>query len=649
MMRAPAGFATLLLLLVVMPSTRVGADELAEPFHVPGADATVQELQIWALIEQDRFVKARDEAEKYLAEHPDSYVAHLSLATAHHYGEGNFPMALFHVSRALQLFEERFGPDPSKEQPWRWHAKMLILLDRTHGQLEHYDEQLAIMQRYNERYTPKLKAERAWPLMKKREFDLARQAARDGLSTEDPYQVERAMNALCTIEFEAGNDEEGYRMCREAVLIAKERFGQASAVDLSNFSEAARSVFKFDEAEQLLIESASVPLSWYGNPYLDLSDLYMRAGRFSEALSSLKEIPRHRARRPPHVQDADRNETRRSLAAFLVLMGKPAEAMQITDKALVLPDRRSHNSRDPEQDRAIVALVDRQARLMAAEMTLEGSLARPFYLRAWSHAKALWLRFEAWLSGRQAARFLHDDERLVGTFAIGRARSAVTPPWLVADLVAVLGPGVVQRAIEKASSEDHRDGASGYYDAVAAEVALAQGRYGAAIELAQRALQSLTPGDALLRERVRAVLGHAVSDPTAQVGIYEQVLDVDPGLFRRLGWALPARIESSGAEIDREVAVALRRSPRFEASEQGLRIRVHGGRACLFGASGTAWGCSTAEPVTEDSSLDYAQRVVDSFHAVVFSPRVDLSRIDINSLDGSNQTVRDPTQLLFGP
>jgi hypothetical protein len=286
---------------------------------------------------------------------------------------------------------------------------------------------------------------------------------------------------------------------------------------------------------------------------------------------------------------------------------------------------------------------------MAAEMAVEGSLARPFYVRAWSHAKALWLRFEAWLSGRQAARFLHDDERLVGTFAIGRARSAVTPPWLVADLVAVLGPGVVQSAIEQASSEDHRDGASGYYDAVAAEVALAQGRYGAAIELAQRALQSLKPGDALLRERVRAVLGRAVSDPTAQVGIYEQVLDVDPGLFRRLAWALPAQIESAGAEIDREVAAALRRSARFESSEQGLRIRVHGGRACLYGPSGTAWGCSAAEPRAEDSSGDYAQRIVDSFHAVVFSPRVDLSRIDINSLDGSNQTVRDPTQLLFGP
>ncbi len=648
-MRAPASLATLFLLFIALPSAPVGADELADPFHIPGADATRRELQIWAFIEQDRFVKGRDEAEKYLADHADSYVAHLSLAVAQHYGEGNFPMALFHASRALQLFEERFGPEPSMDAPWRWHAKILMQLDRTHGQLEHYDEQLGFMQRYNERYTPKLKAERAWPLMKKREFELAREAARDGLSTEDPYQVERAMNALCTIEFEAGNDEEGYRMCREAVTISKQRFGQASAVDLSNFSEAARSVFKFDEAEQLLIESASVQLSWYGNPYLDLSDLYMRAGRFAEALSALKEIPRHRARRPPHVQEADRNETRRSLAAFLVLMGKPAEAMRITDKALVLPDRRSHNSRDPEQDRAIVALVDRQARLIAAEMTLEGSVARPFYVRAWSHAKSLWFRFEAWLSGRQAARFLHDDERLVGTFAIGRARSAVTPPWLVGDLVAVLGPGVVHRAIEQASSEDQREGASGYYDAVAAEVALEQGRYGAAIELAQAALQSLKPGDALLRERVRAVLGRAVSDPTAQLAFYEQVLDVDPGLFRRLGWALPARIESSGAALDREVASALRRSPRFEMSEQGLLIRVHGGRVCMFGPSGTAWGCSAAEPRAEDSSLDYAQRVVDSFHAVVFSPRVDLSRIDINSLDGSNQTVRDPTELLFGP
>ena len=42
----------------------------------------------------------------------------------------------------------------------------------------------------------------------------------------------------------------------------------------------------------------------------------------------------------------------------------------------------------------------------------------------------------------------------------------------------------------------------------------------------------------------------------------------------------------------------------------------------------------------------YKQRVVDSFHAQIFSPRIDLSRIDINSLDGSNRVTRNPLEML---
>ena len=645
-------FPTLLLLAscawsaVAIPASVAQADDLLEPFQMAGAEASRDELLIWELIESDRFVKAREEAEKYLVTHPDSFVAELSLGMAQHYGEANFPMALFHEQRALDLFVARFGSEPDIEQPWRWHARILNELARTHADLEHYDEQLEFIALYNARYTPAQKAERAWPLMKKRQFELARMAAEEGLETGDPYQVERALNALCTIEFELGNDEEGYEACGDAVDYGRERFGSPSVVDLSNYAEAARSVFRFDEAEQLLLEATRARQSWYGSPWLDLADLYMRAGRFAEALAALKEVPRHRATRPPHVRDADRNEGRRSLASFLVLMGRPEEALRVTGKALVLPDRRSHNSRDPAQDRAIVALVDTLARTIGAEIMVEQSVAQPFYVRWWVRARAQWERFQAWMSAQQVARFLDDEQRLVGTFAVGTARSAVTPPWLVGELVSVLGPGVARAAVERASESDVRAGASAYYDAFKAEVALAQRRYDDAATLARQAIAALPPGDALLRERSRAVLGRAMSDPRTAAAVYEEVLGTDPGLFRRFGWRLPVRIDSRGTELDRRIAKALGRSPRFESSEHGLRIEVQGGRACLFGRAGTAWGCSDAEHQPEESATDHVQRVVDSFHAVVFSPRVDLSRIDINSLDGSNRTIRDPVELL---
>jgi hypothetical protein len=108
-------------------------------------------------------------------------------------------------------------------------------------------------------------------------------------------------------------------------------------------------------------------------------------------------------------------------------------------------------------------------------------------------------------------------------------------------------------------------------------------------------------------------------------------------------------MQSSDAEIDRGVAKAVMRSPRFERSRDGLRIQVDGARICLFGRTGAAWGCSEAELEENDTDESYEQRIVDSFHEAIFSPRVDLSRIDINSLDGSNRVTRNPLDMLLGP
>ncbi|MGB8222347.1 MAG: tetratricopeptide repeat protein, partial [Polyangiales bacterium] len=600
-------FVSMMIIAGLCPSL-VAADDIIAPLQLDGEEAEAEELFLWDLVERERYVKAREDAEAYLTGHPSSYVAHLVLGMAQHYGEANFPKALFHETRALELFEAKEGARPTPDQPWRWHARILLALVGAHGDLEHYDEQLRFMQRYNERYTPLLRAELAWPLMKKREFGEARLAAEDGLTTGDPYQIERAKNALCAIEFEAGDDTKSYEVCADAVEYGRAHFGSATAVDLGNYAEAARSVFRFDEAERLLVEASKSGQSWYGNPWLELADLYMWAGRFAEALSALREVPRHRADRPAHVRDSDRNEARRSLAAFLLLMGRPGEALKITEKASVLPDRRAHNSRDAKQDQSIVSLLERQARLMSAEMTVERSVAKPFYLRWWARGNALWLRFEAWMSAREAARYLDDEARLVGTFAIGTARSAVMPPWLVGELIGVLGPGVVRAAVDQVAQEDRREGATAYYDAILAEVSLMQRDYDEAIEHARRSLEGLQPGDMLLRQRVLAVLAKSLSDPRERTALYEEILASDPGLFRRMGWALPVQVQSSDAELDRSLADAVMRSPRFESSTDGLRIQVDGGQICLFGRTGTAWGCSEAALEEGESGASHAQR-----------------------------------------
>lgn len=619
-------------------------------FHASaGEEATAEEMEAWQAAVRQRYIEARELAERIVEENPRSSVGHFVLGFVQHYGESNFPRALYHLERAQRLHEERHGDDGEPGTPWRWHSRILRELAFTHGDLEHHAEKVLFIERYNELYDPDMIAEQSWPLMKMGKYDEARAAARMGLADGSSRQTEVALNALCAIEFEAGNDGESYEACKAALDFGRMQPSGPNAVDLTNFSEAARSLFKLDEAERISLEATEAEVAWYGNPWLELAELYTREARFSEALQALREVPGYRARRPPHVRDSDRNEGRRALSAFFVVVGRPGEAIRITDKALVQPDRRAHNSRDPNQDQAIVALLDRRARLMEAERLQEEAATRSIWQNLGRHAETGWLRFHAWMSGRRASRLLADDHRLVGTFRIGTSRSAVMPPWLVGELAQVSGPGVVREAVRRARQDDRRDGADAYYDAFAAEAALESGDESRAIELSIRALDALGPAEALLRARVLAVEAEAHlrrGDVSRSTSRWEQAFQIDPGVTRRMGLSLPVALESSGGAIADEVLDALEDSPRLSERQGGLTVRIDAdasrGEVCLLGLSGAVLGCGEAAPQQQEDPSEFAARIAGAFHESAFAPRVDLSAGDINSLDGSNAVSRDP-------
>ena len=619
------------------------------PDPIEGMEAAPDELEAWMFIELGRYVKAREVAERVLRRRPGSFVAHMVLGNVEHYAEANFPRALYHLDIALRRFEARYGREPGTHAPWRWHSRLLRELAATHGDLEHHSDKLAYTARYNLLYDPDMIADRAWPLMKLGRYGEARRAARFGISSGDAIQRSIGLNALCAIEFEAGNDGASYIACRRAMDEARASPTGPDAVDLTNFAEASRSVFKLDETESISLEATRANTAWYGNPWMDLADLYTREGRFAEALAALREVPRYRNRRPPHVRDADRNESRRVLSCFYLVAGRPGDALRITSKALVMPDRRAHNSRDPAQDLSIAALLDRRARLVAAEMKGEEAVGGSLWTRVRAAVEGEWLRAQAWTSGRMATRLLSDDVRLVGTFRIGTSTSAIMPPWLAGELVDVAGAGVVREAVRRARARDHRPGASAYYDAFEAEAALGEGDEARSVELGARAVRALGPGEAMLRSRTQAVLAEAFrrqGNLGRAASMYDEAMQHDPGVLRRLGLALPVRISASGGEVAERAATLVGRSPRFdEDGDSPIAVRIQasarGGRACIVGRQGAVLGCGDATARRGDDTNALAGRVVAALHAGAFAPRVDLSQSDISSLDGSNRVSRD--------
>lgn len=619
-----------------------------------GEDATPEEFRAWCNADMGNYIRARELAEAVVRQRPTSYVGNFVLGYVHHMGEANAPRALFFLQRALEQYTHAWGDPPLPTGPWRWHARMLQEMAFVEGELEHYTEQLSWMDRYNTYYDPDMAAEAAWPLMKMRRFDDARRVAQSALSDGSPWQVEVALNALCAVEFEAGDEQRSHQACRAALDLHGADPDRQSAVDFTNFAESSRSLFQLDEAEEIGLQATRAQVSWFGNPYVDLAELYVREARFPEALDMLRQVHPYRLRRPPHVQDADRNEARRALSEFFVVVGRGEEAVRITSKAVNMPDRRSHNSRDAAQDLALAAILDRVARRIHADEIERAALGEPFFERVIASGRASLERWEAWTSGRQAARALSDTSRLVGIFEIGRARSGILPPWLAGELASILGPGVTIEAVRRARAEDPRAGASAYYDAFEAEAALEGGDAARAYELARRSHDALSPAEALLRARTSAIAAEAAMREDRSedaLAAYDEAFQIDPGIWVRMDLAVPVRIVSRGGAIADECAGLLAGSPRFDVADIGLTIDVDAsnvhGRACLTSSTGAVLGCGEIDPEADEAPDEFAARLARALVETAFAPRIDMSQTDAAGLDGSNVTAQGGLRTLL--
>jgi tetratricopeptide (TPR) repeat protein len=216
-----------------------------------------------------------------------------------------------------------------------------------------------------------------------------------------------------------------------------------------------------------------------------------------------------------------------------------------------------------------------------------------------------------------------------------------------------------------------------YYDALEAEVALAQGESLLAWQLATRALEHLPEGHSLFRARVAAIGAVAATDTGRNreaLALYEEALLKDGGVIRRLGLRIPARVRvTGGGDIGARAADLLEASPRFRA-DAGFEIAVTGdGRevtACLRTPHAAEIGCTSVDPVSlseewraaheawqeelenaretdedidpllerQPEEPDPAERVAELFHERIFSAPVTLSSADLSSLDGRTTT-----------
>jgi hypothetical protein len=233
--------------------------------------------------------------------------------------------------------------------------------------------------------------------------------------------------------------------------------------------------------------------------------------------------------------------------------------------------------------------------------------------------------------------------------------------------VELVGAGVAAVAIERARVADGGEGFSGYHSALEAEVALAQGDETRALARVEQALRELPSTEVLLRARVAAVGARAAADEgddAAARRYLAQVMQLDPGTIRRQGLSIPVVIRnaSSGA-VGAEVAARLEGSPRLRPEAGGFGLVIDGEgrqlRLCLSTPEGAELSCTSVdlrdakaepapaaetsgepaegepaegEPISETQAV---ARTLRAFHERAFGFGLELSAIDLRSLDGS--------------
>jgi tetratricopeptide (TPR) repeat protein len=633
------GLVALAVVVVIGIRARVHADDPRVPPPVvpvagtydPTAEATDAERVVLGELDTQKWIAAREHAEKILRDHPDSFVATWAMANVHHYEEGNHARALYFVRRAEQLLVAK-RPLPS------WHREVLIEQNYILGEMDRIGEQLALLDRLHALYPPGRDELRIWPLIKLRRYDDARAAAQSMLGSEDANERTHAHNGLMAVESEAHLRGRAYEVAMAAVAARPD-----NCIINRNAGAIAWERFRPQQAEDLLLAATTAEINdCASSPYVDLAWIYLMGGEFQQTVAALKQanaVPLAKQYRPHHMI-----ERRAMLADLVHALGKPEEAERLATEVYEQPERTGMVSASEAMARLTRTI--RYWLALDARVIYERERAsyRSFYSNATTRARLVAARWEV----RRALFQLSADTEALITITRPNIGDTHVARWTTGGLIEILGPGVMKTAVAEARRRDAEfPEATPYFDALSGEIAYRTGELAEAVKLADSALAGIPSQDGLIRWYVMAWKADAdwrLGNKDAAIAGYHDVLQKLPGALRILDVALPVTVKHDGSGLASEIADGLTESSRFTSSGgSGFQIDVsaNGNEStiCLTDARGFQFAC--------DTSTKGAEAALDAFHLAAFSPKIAVTQADLSGLDGS-ATSRTADQVLEG-
>lgn len=604
-------------------------------------------------------VRARELAQAWVSEQPDSPAAQFALSEVLFRVEGNLPRALFHLNMAESLMNYTSLGRAIESGNLEWHYLTLSQLSYTHQLIGNQQESLRYLDLISQIYGQDVESFRGWPLIKLKRYDDARASAESVLANSDNARDRsRAWNTLCAVELADLRPDESLIACENAMsedesIALADANADLDTVHLLNASEVSLNLLRFDEAEDYLDRaSRNIDPDSVGNPWVYKLYLYMNQARYDSARDALDRMLVWRDAQSPLTNVMNRGDHFMVSAIFLMLAGYPEDAARLTQAALNQPDRTGSYTADEAQKDSVAALVNSMAHRLRYERLRE-QLASESWWSAWRlRIEAQAARFQAWRAGRHAASLFADQETLQNRMRPYAPLDVHIPEWIESELITLMGAGVMQSLLNNAAAQGVFALNQGYFHSYQTEIAAVRGQHELVRTSAEETLRQLPSHEVLLRARASARLA-AMLWETSQNGPagaaqraealshYAYALRQDPGLFRRLGSAVPVNmgglVQAGSDEFTADLRTYLRRSPRLMPHNEGLPLELldDGSQTlCLRDAGGDALSCiqltpaavSEQGPTLAEAAQSDAQRLAQQFHEGTFSLAYDISR-----------------------
>lgn len=599
---------------------------------------------------------ARRIGEALLAEDPDDYRANYVVGKVYYREDANLPRALYHLRHADRLYKR--GQTGDMEKPGSFQCRVLQDLQWVAEDMEDSRLFYKTLDRYNADCIPKMEAERGWRLMKDGRVDEARRVAMEGLASEDGWQVALGGNVLCALEAVVRDRAAAVEAC-EAVVRHSQAAGYDLTVEAYNASTTTLSALDFDRTDELLKLSTRGQVGGPTNPWEQYTAFLLMEGKGLEAVEAVQKMQRWRLAQEPPFRAQTRAGADGMVAQLLLVAGEADAGREIIDRALRRPDRRASTTATSDSTRAAHTLLRLALRRLQHQAEAERTATRALPVRVW-HWLQSWLPDPGIWEDELAVAGMFTERRLFeGTFAIYHDDGVPLFPWILGDLIPLLGPGVVQAELDHQRTIEAHRGIHAYYDALEAEVAWHRGA-ARTLDLIDQALQALPEEEALLRARLHALAAshaYARGDLERAWPAYERALQLDAGVLRRLGLPLPATVRSEGGQVADQVATMLGRSPRIRWDRAGFVVTTADRRVCLATPAGNRIGCVQAPPEETpeegEAPKDPATELALAWQTEAFALRMELSRQDMRSLDGTTllqqNARRQALDAILGP